>query len=134
MREIDPKIFGPGSWAVIHAVADVCEQSKANSCYRFYTKLVFRIFHALPCAKCRRHAVKYLDEHPIPQSKADGSPFEWAVTFHNVVNKRLKKSEMSLEAAREQWSNTEVLLTNNESSTSCKINPTPEESCGYEPL
>lgn len=121
MREIDPKITGPGTWAVLHALACVCEESRTNKCYRFYAKVLYRILHAFPCSTCRKHAVEYLDQNPAPLTKKDGSPFEWSVNFHNTVNKRLNKPLMILEDAKKLWSDTEVILSSKENSSTCSL-------------
>lgn len=103
MKEVDPKVFGPGTWCVIHALAIISEE---DSDKENYVKIMYRILHSLPCAVCRRHAVIYLDKNPIKENKE----FEWSVNFHNSVNKRLKKPIVSMEDARAQYDNVEILL------------------------
>ena len=120
MREIDPQVFGPGSWTVSHVLAIVCDDSGTSDDFKFYTVFTYRMLHALPCSKCRAHAVRYLDKFPIPKTSEEGSLFEWSVIFHNVVNKRLKKMLMSLEEARQIYSNTELVLKSKKGTT-CSI-------------
>jgi hypothetical protein len=52
----------------------------------------------LPCESCTIHTRNYLEQHPIT-----GDPFEWSVAFHNDVNRRLEKKQVSLENARELY-------------------------------
>jgi hypothetical protein len=110
VKDRDPKIIGPGTWVTIHVFAMVCEEADTDSDWKCYAKFTYRIIHAFPCSKCRRHAVKYLDQHPIPESKPDGSIFAWSVNFHNAVNRKLGKPQISVEEAREMYKNTEVIL------------------------
>lgn len=132
MREIDPKIFGPGTWIVLHVLAIVCDESATPEDNKSYCQVAYRIIHALPCSKCRKHAVTYMDAHVIPKSKAEGSIFEWTVAFHNAVNKKLKKPLMALEDARAIYSNTEVVLTNHDKSSTCKLTADDNAAGGCE--
>jgi hypothetical protein len=128
MREIDPKIFGPGTWITTHVYALVCEQAGRKIDYREFSSYLYRMIHALPCGKCRRHAVKYLDRHPL-----DKFIFNWTVDFHNAVNLRLKKPLMTYEEARGIYENTEVILKDKVRGTTCTLNAGPG-GCEDEPL
>lgn len=125
MRELDPRIFGPGTWTVTHVLGLVSDESGKSGDYKFYERYVFRMVHALPCAKCRRHAVKYINSNPVPKDK---SMFEWSVNFHNTVNKRLKKPIVSLEDARKMYENTELVVQNDTSGATCSLNHGCEDS------
>lgn len=135
MREIDPKIFGPGTWSVIHVLGIVCDESGKIDDYKFYALFVHRVLHALPCGNCRKHSVRYLNKNPLPKTPTAGPLFDWSVKFHNAVNTRLKKSKMSLEDARVCYSNTEIVLVNPEKTSMCTIGlglPSSGESSGCE--
>lgn len=135
MREHDPKIVGPGTWITTHVYCLVCEKSGRKKDYAECGRFIYRMIHAFPCRKCRGHAVKYLDEHSVPKTKDEGSLFEWSVTFHNAVNKRLGKPEMPLEEAREIYENTEVVLNDTHTGETCSLNPqSGESSCDDQPL
>lgn len=114
MREIDPKIVGPGTWNVIHVLALISEEEDDGE---IYNRIVYRIVHSFPCAKCRRHAIKYLDKNPITV----GDEFAWSVSFHNSVNKRLGKPLMSTEEARDLYTNVEILMKNEHTNSTCRI-------------
>lgn len=126
VREIDPAIFGPGTWIVSHVLGLVSDQSGMKKDYRFFSLYIYRMVHALPCGECRKHAVKYFDEFPIPKSKDAGSLFEWTVTFHNTVNKRLNKPIMTMTEAQNLYENTEVVLVGNDAT--CSINSGCEDA------
>lgn len=119
MREIDPTVFGPGTWEVTHVLALISEQSGQKRDYQFYSLFIYRMIHALPCAKCRRHAVRYLDRNPVPSTSGI---FEWSVNFHNTVNQRLNKRLMPVAEARDLYENTEIVLQNKTTGATCKIN------------
>lgn len=55
----------------------------------------------LPCGDCQQHWTSLLKE--IPPVFGAGS-FEWSVTVHNAVNRRLGKPEWTVEDARSLYS------------------------------
>lgn len=132
MKEHDPRIVGPGTWITTHVYCLVCDKSGRRRDYRECGSFIYRMIHAFPCRKCRRHAVKYLNKHSLPRNKEEGSLFEWSVTFHNAVNTRLKKPEMPLVDARAIYENTEVVLNDPHTGNTCSLNG--EATCEDKPL
>lgn len=51
----------------------------------------------LPCEECREHMTKYLKENSPGDAE---NMFTWSWKFHNAVNSRLGKGEMSIEEAQ----------------------------------
>ena len=88
--QLDPKIWGSHVWATIHVLA--LNESKN------FAAFLDSLEHLLPCKKCRMHFQEYKSKNPLL-----GNAFEWTVRFHNAVNQKLGKSEMSVEAARAMW-------------------------------
>jgi hypothetical protein len=101
---IEPTLFGPSFWGTMHYVAlgapaslDSYQQSNYKS---FYNLIPFII----PCGSCGTHFTEVLNAHPIDNSLgSSASLFEWTVKVHNIVNKRLGKSEFSVEDAKKIW-------------------------------
>lgn len=100
----DPKYSGPGVWFVIH------KQSYLHN-GKETAKLIRNIIEEFPCIKCRKHGMEYLKANPIEKSinreiTHNGETrklglFLWTVLFHNSVNQRLNKPQMSFSAALE---------------------------------
>ena len=92
---MDPKIWGPKLWFVIHTVAlnypdNPTYQDKRNH-EDFFNHLVYMI----PCDKCRIHYRQRLDKYPIIQHLDNSDKlFRYTITLHNDVNKMLNKPEM----------------------------------------
>lgn len=101
---MDPQVWGKYQWTAIHfaALGYPTSPTEAQKQYYFtyFTKILPEI---LPCLKCRQHLKQTLQtEHPM-NSSALANPnalFEWTVSLHNVVNRRLEKPTLSLEEAR----------------------------------
>ena len=65
------------------------------------------IYALFSCEDCKGHMRQYLLDNPLPQAQvrtAETSPFfEYMNTFHNSVNRRLGKREISLAEARRMF-------------------------------
>lgn len=87
------KEFGNGTWITSHLIAAWSISNKNPAifcnCFRF-------IVSELPCDECRKHATNYLNSHPPEHSP---NCFNWLWEFHNFVNKRLNKPEITLAEA-----------------------------------
>ena len=97
----DPKIWGPGTWWVLHTLSfDVFEdQADLN----YFIKSLIRLCHGLPCSKCRNHAIQFLEHNP-PNVKItiDGnSAFKYTFELHNYVNRINGKKELDYATAFE---------------------------------
>lgn len=95
-------------WQTIHEYALSANSFQDRKGFEYYiTNLSKRFF----CEICQPHFVKYLEDNPISKSP---HPFEWSFRFHNAVNRRLGKREITLREAL----NT---LYKNRECESCKI-------------
>jgi hypothetical protein len=95
---MDPKVWGPKLWFMIHTVAlnypnNPSYQDKRNH-EDFFNNLVFTI----PCDKCRVHYKQNLDKNPIINHLNNSdSLFRYTILQHNEVNKMLNKPVLSYE-------------------------------------
>ena len=91
---IDPSIFGPHYWTVIHLT---CFNSgnKPDDIAKFIDTLPA----ILPCIDCSDHLKENLKM--LPFNKED--PFRWSVDLHNLVNSQLGKPTFDYETARQFW-------------------------------
>jgi len=89
---------GPGKWDIMHlkTFAISSYQDKLD-----FIELFYFIIDTLKCGNCVNHANMYVTAHPI-EAYIDNLA-EYMVDFHNAVNKRLGKSEVSYENAKEMY-------------------------------
>ena len=85
--------WGPAAWYTIHSV---CAFSKPTTRESVNTWLVATA-RVLPCTECQQEAMDYVESRP-PAGAAD--IFDWSVDFHNAVNARLGKQQISVKQAR----------------------------------
>ncbi len=99
MSFANPTLWGPGVWFVLHLLAiNAINQNETIKQIKF-------ILHHLPCETCKEHALDYLSKFPIEDyketkvSNTNVGLFVWTFRFHNAVNYRHGKPQMSWEVA-----------------------------------
>jgi hypothetical protein len=83
-----PIIFGSGIWYSIHTVAKHLPREAA-------ILAVKTLLENFKCSICREHINSYIKANPIEHTDV----FLWTIGFHNAVNDRLGKKQLSLEIA-----------------------------------
>ena len=93
----NPQYIGPGTWNAIHTLAfNAKNATKQQQCIK-NIKMLCKQF---PCEKCREHALDYIKTHPMGHSKEkELGLFIWTWKFHNTVNFRIGKPNMSWDMA-----------------------------------
>lgn len=100
--------YGPGYWAVMHIEsynARTYEEKIVAS------NTISRIISTFPCKVCREHGIEYASQHPFINACNNYdvlSLFRWVWSFHNHVNRRIKKPHMSFEAAVQYWGDSSI--------------------------
>jgi hypothetical protein len=96
--------WGSNAWTLLHTISYLCNQkkdpyftSRVKSFIRHYWKL-------LPCARCRKDASQYLQKNDILRLSNPEQIFYYTFTFHNHVNKKLKKPVISQEQYQNLYS------------------------------
>jgi len=84
------------TWILFHGLAEKIDEDfyKANNEKVF--NIVKIICQNLPCPYCRENASKYLKKIKIKNIKTKEEFKTFLFTFHNHVNKKLKKKEFEL--------------------------------------
>jgi hypothetical protein len=90
-------IVGPGYWSALHKLATEANTEEGKKFFLYYLKFVRNHF---PCMECKTHINEYINANPIEHYlKQEDGCFIWVWKFHNTVNRRLKKKELTLEEA-----------------------------------
>jgi hypothetical protein len=97
---MDPTVWGPNLWVVIHTLAlnypnnPSYEQKRIHE--DFFNNLVFLI----PCDKCRIHYRQHINNNPVVNHlKNSDTLFRYTIEIHNEVNKTLNKKIYSYDEA-----------------------------------
>lgn len=99
----DPKVVGPGVWFAIHTKAIKAKTEQAKQEFVEFMVLLCTNF---PCLQCRGHCTEYLKMYPIQEywndkdiNGVDVGMFKWSWVFHNSVNLRTGKGDLSWNTA-----------------------------------
>jgi hypothetical protein len=103
---MDPKVWGPHFWFVLHIVSfnypDNPNTPDKDNYKRFYES----IGDILPCVNCRKHYKNHISKFPIAihlDSRID--LIKWVIELHNIVNKALNKPIYTVDQILNLYSN-----------------------------
>ena len=95
----NPVYVGPGLWYSIHTIS---ADAKTPEEKKWAIRYIKNLQHNFPCGDCKIHFGNYIDTHPL-ESTINGNEealFLWSFNFHNAVNHRLKKPQVSYDDAK----------------------------------
>ena len=77
--------WGPRMWKKMHV-------ESLNQNRDTFIDLLIRVDKTIPCGMCRQHFREYVKSHPI---RPNTNLVTWTIDFHNNVNDRLGKPQLS---------------------------------------
>lgn len=99
----NPAILGPGVWYDIHLES---KNAKTEEQKKSFVHKMYLLAQSFPCLTCRKHIDDYIQSNPFEplwnETTNTGEQigmFKWSWLFHNVVNKRLNKPNISWDNA-----------------------------------
>jgi hypothetical protein len=103
----EPEVFGPALWFTLHNGAMRYPEEASPIVAEKMKSFILGLPYMVPCENCQSHAISYIEKHYDELSevvKGQKNLFKFFFDFHNYVNKRLGKPEMSLESAMQLYS------------------------------
>ena len=95
---MDPKIWGPKLWFVMHTIALNYPDNPTYQDKRNHEDFFNMLSYMIPCEKCRIHYRQNLDKYPIIQHLDNSDKlFRYTILIHNEVNEMLNKPKLSYE-------------------------------------
>lgn len=96
-----PDIWGKHFWYTIHFIALDYPEEPSNEDKRDFQMFFENLHKVIPCYKCSVNYIKHLNERPLENKDLENNKtlFKWTVDIHNIVNRDLKKKEMSYDDA-----------------------------------
>jgi FAD-linked sulfhydryl oxidase len=102
----DPKVWGPAFWFILHNAAVRYPKEASPLCAERMKGFIIGIPIMLPCEKCADHATAHIEANWKKLDeivKYRSYLFNFFVDFHNLVNRRCGKPEMSYKDAYELY-------------------------------
>lgn len=89
---MDPTVWGPKLWFVIHTIALNYSDTPTYEDRRVTEEFFNNLKHTIPCHKCKIHYRQRLERNPIINYLDNReSLFRYTIDLHNQVNKSLGK-------------------------------------------
>jgi len=89
---MDPSVWGPKLWFVIHTMALNFPDNPSYEDKRHYEEFFNNLTFLIPCDKCRIHYTDRIRKNPIINHLENSDMlFRYTVNLHNDVNKSLHK-------------------------------------------
>lgn len=93
--------WGNNGWTLIHSVSLLLIQNKDDKIFNIRAKQFIKNFWMyIPCRRCRNDAMAYLNKNKVHDSK---DIFKYTYEFHNHVNQKLKKQEITFEEYKDRY-------------------------------
>lgn len=120
----DPEVWGPSFWFTLHNGSSRYPLKPSPICKERMRGFIMGMSMMIPCEICSDHANAHIESNwenmdKIVSSRDELFKFFWE--FHNKVNKRYNKPEMSLEDAKKLYTGrANVSKLTYESNNKCK--------------
>ena len=104
----DPKIWGPALWFSLHNGAAHAPLEIPENLRVVYWSFLQSLPFWLPCITCTKHALEFIEKHADIKNSITRSRenlFSFTVDFHNYVNAKTGKPQMSYEDAYNMYVN-----------------------------
>ena len=89
---MNPNVWGPSFWFVMHTVSLNYPDEPTFVERRVHYDFYYNIRNVLPCEMCREHYKELIKQYPIqPFLDSKSALVSWVVMIHNQVNERLGK-------------------------------------------
>lgn len=108
MTGVDPKIWGPAAWALIHSIA--FNQVKTTQDLNVAKHLIYSFLYILPCDKCRRNFDRHLVSLKVPNEP--DALAKWSYEMHRRIsgNETWTGARHTWEGHMASWQKTMPLL------------------------
>ena len=94
--------WGPPGWNWAHKLAINYPENPSFEDVERATRKLWTFLIGLPCVECRDHSVDYYKRNPPDLSSSQGFQ-RWMWAFHNAVNARLGKRQLTYEQYRRAY-------------------------------
>ena len=92
------KIWGTYTWIFFHTLAEKIKEEHFESNRKDFINIIIKTCNHLPCPDCSEHATSTLKKANLENIKTKKHFIEFLRQFHNIVNIKINKKEMSEES------------------------------------
>ena len=101
---LNPKVWGPHYWFVLHTIANTYLPSPNDVTKKKYYDFIQNLPLLLPIQEIGNSFAKYLDKYPVtPYLDSRPSFMKWMHFIHNKINVSIGEPELSQEESMAQY-------------------------------
>tara|TARA_B100000530_G_C15874153_1_gene454671 strand:+ start:300 stop:731 length:432 start_codon:yes stop_codon:yes gene_type:complete len=101
---LNPKVWGPHYWFVLHTIANTYPLSPNDVTKKKYYDFIQNLPLLLPIQEIGNSFAKYLDKYPVtPYLDSRPSFMKWMHFIHNKINVSIGEPELSQEESMAQY-------------------------------
>jgi hypothetical protein len=104
MPIVDPAIWGPAMWFVLHGLAALAPAADPD-----WPALLDALTTSLPCPDCAGHYTQWRRRTLLRQNSDDGVR-QWLLDLHNSVNRRRGVAQWSIDQLRAEYGGVDVAV------------------------
>ena len=103
---MDPHIWGPGAWTLLHSVTFNYPEKPTQQDKNEFSDFFYALANVLPCSVCQDHLKKHLNNLPIKfYLESKETLTKWLFEIHNLVNQDTKKKTITYKQFKQIYKN-----------------------------
>lgn len=103
------KYWGNITWIFFHTLAEKIKPEEFEKNKELFINIIIKTCNHLPCPHCSQHATEVLSTTHLNNIKTKSHFIEFLRQFHNIVNIKLKKKELSKEEIKDLYKDFNLL-------------------------
>lgn len=107
---MNSKYWGTITWIFFHTFAEKIKDEHFENNKEFFINIIINTCNHLPCPECSEHATKVLGQAYLNNIKTKKHFVEFLRQFHNIVNIKTNKKELTSEEIMDLYKNNNLSL------------------------
>lgn len=107
---MNSKYWGTITWIFFHTLAEKIKDENFENNKQLFINIIINTCNHLPCPECSEHATKVLSQSYLNNIKTKKHFVEFLRQFHNIVNIKTNKKELTSEEIMDLYKNNNLSL------------------------
>lgn len=107
---MDSKFWGTITWIFFHTLAEKIKDEEFENNKEIFINIIIKTCNHLPCPDCSQHASNVLRHAFLNNIKTKKHFIEFLRQFHNIVNIKINKQELSREGIKNLYKDNNLSL------------------------
>lgn len=107
---MNSKYWGTITWTFFHTFAEKIKDEQFYDNKEVFINIIIKTCNHLPCPDCSEHATNLLKKSYLNNIKTKKHFIEFLRQFHNIVNIKINKKELSIEETENLYKNNNLSL------------------------